>query len=78
MMGARFAPSYANLFMGNLEELFIWNINPYGANLILYNKYFDDILVICEGTDSALACFFEYSIGDYVYTFKLMIHILSS
>ncbi|XP_075462639.1 uncharacterized protein LOC142498016 [Ascaphus truei] len=33
--GTRFAPSYANLFMGNGEEDYIWNNCPIGANLVL-------------------------------------------
>lgn len=45
-IGARFATSYANIFMGYWEESFIWNNYPYGANLILFARYIDDILII--------------------------------
>lgn len=37
-MGARFAPSYANLFMGYWENSFIWKNNQFEANLILYAR----------------------------------------
>lgn len=59
-MGARFAPSYANLFMGYWEEGYIWANNPYRANLIVYARYIDDILIIWDGTAKELAGFLKH------------------
>lgn len=59
-MGARFAPSYANIFMGFWEEHFIWKNNPFGANLVLYARYIDDILIIWDGSDPSLQSFLEH------------------
>lgn len=53
-MGARFALSYANLFMGYWKENCIWAHNPYGENLVLFTRYIDDIVVIWDGTIDAL------------------------
>lgn len=51
-MGARFSPSYANQFMGYWEKSFIWKNNPFGANLVLFARYIDDILIIWDGISS--------------------------
>lgn len=57
-LGARFSPSYANLFMGYWEKSFIWNNNPFGANMVLFARYIVDIL-IWDGTDQDLSNFLE-------------------
>lgn len=60
VMGARFAPSYANLFMGFWEDLAIWANNPFKAPLALYARYIDDILIIWNGSEIELNSFIEY------------------
>lgn len=37
-MGTRFAPSYANLFMGQFDTLYIQNPQPWSTNNILYKR----------------------------------------
>lgn len=59
-MGARFAPSYANLFMGFWDDLAIWAKNPFKAHLALYARYIDDILIIWNGSEAELNSFIEY------------------
>lgn len=60
-MGARFDPTYAaNLFMGFGEHQYIWNNNPFGANLALYAHYIDDILIIWDWSDEALQDLINY------------------
>ncbi|OCU00192.1 hypothetical protein XELAEV_18005966mg [Xenopus laevis] len=58
-MGSRFAPSYANLFMGYWERI---NISPYlqlGENLITSRRYIDDCLLIWKGTEELLNIFIQ-------------------
>ena len=50
-MGTRLAPSYANLFMGQLEEKLLRN-SPYKPKL--YLRYIDDIFLIFTGSQSEL------------------------
>lgn len=59
-MRARFAPSYANLFMGYWEHFNIWSHNPYGVKLVLYARYIDDILIIWNGTEEQLEGFLHH------------------
>lgn len=50
VMGARCAPSYANIFLGWWEELVV-NQNPkIQKNLILWNRFINDILFFWRGT----------------------------
>ncbi|XP_075452819.1 uncharacterized protein LOC142493147 [Ascaphus truei] len=65
-MGTRFAPSYANIFMGMWEENYILNHNPYGANLVLWKRYIDDVLCVWKGTKEDLEAFKEHlNTNDY-------------
>ena len=45
-MGTRTAPSYANLFMANLEEQLL---SKYPTKPLLWLRYIDDILVVWDG-----------------------------
>ena len=56
-MGTRLAPSYANLFMGQLEEKFLKNA-PYKPKL--YLRYIDDIFLIFTGSQSELDEFINF------------------
>lgn len=59
-MGARFAPSYANLFMGFWEDQCIWANNPFAANLALYVRYIDDVQIIWNRSEMELQNFLKY------------------
>ncbi|XP_069493755.1 uncharacterized protein [Ambystoma mexicanum] len=59
-MGATYAPSLANLFMGFFEDKHIYTDHPYKQNLIVWRRYIDDVLVIWNGTSSSFVGFSEY------------------
>lgn len=42
------------------ENFFIWKNNLFGANLVFYDIYIDDILIIWDGPDQDLSNFLEY------------------
>uniref|UniRef100_A0A803JSK4 Reverse transcriptase domain-containing protein n=1 Tax=Xenopus tropicalis TaxID=8364 RepID=A0A803JSK4_XENTR len=50
-MGTRFAPSYANLFMGYWERE---HLKGWEANLSLWRRYIDDIIIVWRGTETDL------------------------
>jgi len=56
-MGTRMAPSYANLFMADLEEKLLagYHIKP-----ILWKRYIDDILIVWPGDQDSLRDFVRY------------------
>ncbi len=56
-MGTRTAPSYANLFMANLEEELL---SKYPTKPILWLWYIDDILVAWDGDQESLKQFVRY------------------
>ena len=56
-MGTKMAPSYANLFMAELEEKLLAN---YPIKPILWKRYIDDILCIWPGPPSELDRFMKY------------------
>ncbi|XP_075422987.1 uncharacterized protein LOC142463956 [Ascaphus truei] len=53
-MGTRFAPSYANLFMGFWEERFVWQNLHLGAGLVYYGRFIDDMIFIWDGEEAEL------------------------
>lgn len=56
-MGARMAPSYANIFMAELEEDLL---TKYPKKPLLWKRYIDDILCIWPGPPSELESFMLY------------------
>lgn len=72
-MGCAFAPSYANLFMGQLEKRIY--LLPEFSNIILWKRFIDDILAVWTGTREDLQRFVEVlnSIDDSI-TFTLTLH----
>ena len=54
-MGAKFAPSLANLFMGEWEDHFIYGAQR--TELIMYRRYIDDLFFIWSGPESSLEMF---------------------
>lgn len=51
-MGVKFAPSLANLFMGEWEDKSIFAIKRDG--LLFYKRYIDDLLFVWEGSENFL------------------------
>lgn len=56
-MGAKYAPSVANLFLNRWEEEQIFSVHR--ANLKLYRRYIDDIIIIWKGSEEELQAFFD-------------------
>ncbi|CAJ0944749.1 unnamed protein product [Ranitomeya imitator] len=56
-MGTRFAPSYANLYIGRWEELHIYLEGVLRAGLALRLRFIDDIFFIWEGREEDLKDF---------------------
>ncbi|XP_077342840.1 uncharacterized protein LOC143987733 [Lithobates pipiens] len=54
-MGAKFAPSIANLFMGEWEDKKIFSVKR--QELLIYRRYIDDLIFIWAGTRSSLTDF---------------------
>ena len=50
-MGTKLAPNYANLFMANFEESFVFN---YPIQPTMYRRFIDDIFFIWQGTPEEL------------------------
>uniref|UniRef100_A0A803K2L1 Reverse transcriptase domain-containing protein n=1 Tax=Xenopus tropicalis TaxID=8364 RepID=A0A803K2L1_XENTR len=60
-MGARFAPTYANLYMGWWEESHIYGGSSlYSSNIVFYKRYVDDLLFIWRGSESEFGHFLGY------------------
>lgn len=56
-MGAKYAPSLANLFMAKWEEDVVYtDQSPY---LTFWARYINDVLLLWEGTSSQLDEFFS-------------------
>ncbi|XP_040212777.1 uncharacterized protein LOC120943503 [Rana temporaria] len=53
-MGAKFAPSYANLAMGLWENRHICQNNPYLKHLIFYERFINDIIIIWDGAGDVI------------------------
>ena len=56
-MGTKMAPSYANIFMAELEEKLL---NNYPTKPLLWKRYIDDILCIWPGPPTELDSFLQY------------------
>lgn len=59
-MGTRFAPSFANLYKGNIETEFITTDQPWHSKIITYKRYIDDLIFICDGLVSEFKEFTKY------------------
>ena len=57
-MGTKCAPTYANLFMGKFEEMYI--LPKLIGKSILYLRYIDDIFLIWKGSEEELKHFINY------------------
>ncbi|CAI9595210.1 unnamed protein product, partial [Staurois parvus] len=68
-MGAKFAPSLANLFMARWEEDLIYSRD--WPQLIFYRRYIDDILLLWEGDEFTLLNFFTTTLNFNELNIKL-------
>lgn len=59
-MGSRFSPDYACLFMGFLEERYVFNNNPFSHNVLLWKRYVDDVICIFKGSKETFNDFLLY------------------
>ncbi|XP_071995609.1 uncharacterized protein [Engystomops pustulosus] len=59
-MGARCAPSYANLFLGWWEELHVYPSSPFQQHVIGWHRFIDDILFFWTGTLDECQQFIEH------------------
>lgn len=69
-MGANFAPSYANLAMGFWENQYVYNNNPFSANIIFFERYFDNLIIIWDGTPDLINLFVKHC-NDNTYGLSL-------
>lgn len=61
-MGSTMAPNYANLYMGFFENEFVLDskVNPYFNNILMYQRYIDDVFILWKGDEESLRCFHRY------------------
>ncbi|XP_075463371.1 uncharacterized protein LOC142498794 isoform X4 [Ascaphus truei] len=52
--------SYANIFMGRWKEAYNWAHGPFGANLVLWKRYIDDVLCVWRASEEDLVKFKDY------------------
>ena len=58
-MGTRAAPNYANLFMGDFEEKFVYR-SKWNKYLKYYGRYIDDIFIVWSGSAMELTNFINH------------------
>ncbi len=63
--GSKFSPDYACLFMGFLEERYIWSNNPFLKNIVMWKRYVDDMFCTFRGS--------KYLFNDFVSLLNNMI-----
>ena len=61
-MGTRAAPNFANVYMGRLEEKFVYQTDQFGY-IIDWVRFIDDIFLIWNGYNDPLTAFIEYLNG---------------
>lgn len=59
-MGSRFAPSFANLYVGLFETLLIQNNHAWYKNIVLYRRYIDNLIFIWQGPEDDFKTFTSY------------------
>lgn len=58
-MGARCAPSYANLFLGWWEVTHVYPSNPFQNQVLKWARYIDDVIFVWSGTKEDCLSFIE-------------------
>lgn len=59
-MGTKMAPPYANIFLADLEEKYIFQHNSFIQNITIYLRFLDDIFLIWHGDRQQLNNFVTY------------------
>lgn len=59
-MGTKFAPSFANIYMGGFEETYIYHKHNWSDNIIMYKRFIDDLIFIWKGEEKDFADFTKY------------------
>ncbi|KAL2101113.1 hypothetical protein ACEWY4_002874 [Coilia grayii] len=68
-MGSRFSPDYACLFMGFLEERYVFNNNPFLHNIVLWKHFVDDVFCLFLGSREEFDNFATH-LNNMVYSIK--------
>ena len=65
-MGTKYAPSYANIFMSDFEEKYIYTFPNFKG--VLWLRFLDDIFCLWSGDDESIDTFVTYmnSIHDRI------------
>ena len=61
-MGTRPAPNFANIYMGRLEDKFVYRTDWFNY-IIDWVRFIDDIFLIWKGNNNSLTTFIEYQNG---------------
>lgn len=67
-MGAKFAPSIANLFMGEWEDKEVFHERR--PELLFYRRYIDDLQLLWAGSESSLKEYLDH-LNDNTHNIKL-------
>lgn len=59
-MGTKFAPSFANLYMGAYEDIYIMGQHAWRDCIVKYKCYIDDLLFVWRGTENDFQDFTNY------------------
>lgn len=60
-MSAKFAPTYANLFMERWEEEYLYlDKNPISEHIMIYKRYIDNCIILWRGTEKFFLDFITY------------------
>ena len=72
-MGTKIAPTYANIFMGWLEETMLesWSNNKSGPNPYMWRRYIDDIFFLWRGTVKELKNFIAHLNSQLAHTHSM-------
>lgn len=71
-MGASFAPSYANLYLGWWERSSVYgSYNPFREHIIWYGQYIDDLLFIWDESHETIRAFHTYLNDKFNLNFTL-------
>lgn len=50
-MGTRFAPSFANLYVGDFKQYYIYGDHKWKDNIIYFKRYIDGFIFTSDFTD---------------------------
>lgn len=56
-MGTRFAPSFANLYMGDFENDYVYGEHQWNNQIVYFKRYIDDLIFVWNGTETEWTLF---------------------